>query len=194
MCVVPMNSIRVLVEWHRGHSAGGSASCAWTLARGTPARREDRRAPDTVRSLLGTAGRDVPKSEHGLRTDGLGRKRRHRLGKMLGIAAWPRTALSSTSVGRALSRVVAEIEEGLRHGYFEYTLTCEIIAHERRRLTLRAGKSHQFVIWKEDCVRWAEQSDSQNGSGEAGVVSTRSRPSRRRHTRSGSPIRDPVAE
>jgi len=74
--------------------------------------------------------------------------------------------MPGTSVSRALSRVVAEIEEGLRHGYFQYTLTCEIIGHERRRLTLRAGKSHQFVISKEDCVRWAEQSDSRDGSGD----------------------------
>jgi hypothetical protein len=76
--------------------------------------------------------------------------------------------MPGTSVRRALSRVVAEIEDGLRHGYFEYTLTCEIIGHERRRLTLRAGKSHQFVIPKEDCVRQVEQSDSHDGSRERG--------------------------
>jgi hypothetical protein len=76
--------------------------------------------------------------------------------------------MRGTSVGRALSRVVAEIEDGLRHGYFEYTLTCEIIGHEQRRLTLRAGKSHQFVIPKEDCVRQLEQSDSHDGSRERG--------------------------
>ena len=54
---------------------------------------------------------------------------------------------------RALQRVLAEIHDGLRHGFFEFTLTCEIISHERRQLTVRAGKSYQFVIPKEDCVR-----------------------------------------
>ena len=54
---------------------------------------------------------------------------------------------------RALQRVLAEIHDGLRHGFFEFTLTCEIIRHEQRRLTLRAGKSYHFVIPKEDCVR-----------------------------------------
>ena len=72
--------------------------------------------------------------------------------------------IRGTSVGRALARVVAEIEDGLRHGYFEYTLTCEIIGRDRRRLTLRAGKSHQFVIPKEECVRSTEpQLDSCDG-------------------------------
>jgi hypothetical protein len=58
----------------------------------------------------------------------------------------------STARNRALARVLAEIDDGLRHGYFEYTLTCEVIGHARRRLTLHAGKNHQFVIPIEDCV------------------------------------------
>src|SRR5437867_181992 len=43
---------------------------------------------------------------------------------------------SESSLGgrdRALSRIVAEIHDGLRHGFFEYVLTCEIVGHERRR-------------------------------------------------------------
>jgi hypothetical protein len=74
--------------------------------------------------------------------------------------------MPGTSMGRAMSRVVAEIQDGLRHGYFEYTLTCEIIGRDRRRLTLRAGKSPQFLIPKEDCVRGVEPSDSHDGSGD----------------------------
>jgi DNA-binding transcriptional LysR family regulator len=59
---------------------------------------------------------------------------------------------------RALTRIMGEIDAGLRHGYFEYTLTCEVVGHERRRLVLRAGKSYQFVLAKEDC-------EPTNGSG-----------------------------
>jgi hypothetical protein len=59
------------------------------------------------------------------------------------------------SLDRALQRVLAEIQDGLRHGYFELTVACEIVGQERRRLTLRAGKSYQFVIPKEDCLRSA---------------------------------------
>jgi len=72
---------------------------------------------------------------------------------------------SALPIDRAISRVLAEIHEGLRHGYFEFTLTCEVIGQERRRLILRAGKSHQFVIAKDDCQRTAaHDGDFQNGS------------------------------
>jgi hypothetical protein len=52
---------------------------------------------------------------------------------------------------RALRRVLAEIHAGLRHGYFSFTLTCEVIGHGRRRLVLHAGKNYQFVIPAEEC-------------------------------------------
>ncbi len=52
---------------------------------------------------------------------------------------------------RALNRILAELRAGLRHGYFEYTLTCEVIGRGRRRLVLRAGKHYQFVIAAEEC-------------------------------------------
>ena len=75
---------------------------------------------------------------------------------------------SESSLGgrdRALSRIVAEIHDGLRHGFFEYVLSCEIVGQERRRLTLRAGKSYQFVIPKDECVRSIEpRRDSCDGS------------------------------
>ena len=72
---------------------------------------------------------------------------------------------SALTIDGAINRILAEIQEGLRHGYFEYVLTCEVIGQERRRLTLRAGKSHQFVIPKDECVRTtAHNSDFQNGS------------------------------
>jgi hypothetical protein len=74
-------------------------------------------------------------------------------------------APSDTAVDRALKRIVAEIHDGLRHGFFTFSLECEIVAHERRRLTLSAGKSHQFVISKEECVRPTKsQLDSCDGS------------------------------
>lgn len=60
---------------------------------------------------------------------------------------------SAPAIDRAISRVLAEIHDGLRHGFFEFTVTCEIVGQERRRLILQAGKSYQFVIPKEDCVR-----------------------------------------
>lgn len=74
----------------------------------------------------------------------------------------------TTMLDRALRRVLAEIQDGLRHGFFDFSLTCEVIGQERRRMTLRAGKSHQFVIPKEDCLRSAASpSDSCDGSDSA---------------------------
>ena len=51
----------------------------------------------------------------------------------------------------ALRRIVAEIVDGLRHGYFEFGLTCEVIGGGRRRVVLHAGKTHQFLISAGDC-------------------------------------------
>ncbi|HUK32927.1 MAG TPA: hypothetical protein VLV86_03390 [Vicinamibacterales bacterium] len=51
-----------------------------------------------------------------------------------------------------MARLAAEITDGLRHGYFEFTLTCEVVAGNRRRLVFKAGKSHQFVIPEDECV------------------------------------------
>ena len=66
----------------------------------------------------------------------------------------------------ALRRIEAEIQDGLRHGFFSFTVTCEIVGQERRSLTLHAGKSHRFVIPKEDCTRSTAPStiDSCDGS------------------------------
>jgi hypothetical protein len=63
----------------------------------------------------------------------------------------------ASAMDRALRRIVAEIVDGLRHGYFEFSLTCDVIPHGRRRLVLHAGKSYQFVLAAEDCT-WAETS------------------------------------
>lgn len=68
---------------------------------------------------------------------------------------------------RALKRILAEIEAGLRHGYFEYGLTCEVIGHGRRRLVLRAGKSYQFIIPADECER-PKQSNIAGDLGEPG--------------------------
>ena len=66
---------------------------------------------------------------------------------------------------RALRCVLAELQDGLRHGHFEFVVTCEVIGQDRRRLVLQAGKSYQFVIPREDCVRpRPSPRDSRNGS------------------------------
>ncbi len=49
----------------------------------------------------------------------------------------------------ALSRLRREVEEGLRHGFFDYALSGETIKGGKRRFLIRAGKNYQFVIGDE---------------------------------------------
>jgi hypothetical protein len=70
----------------------------------------------------------------------------------------------SSSLDRAFRRILADIREGLRFGYFELHIDCEVITGGRRRVTIRFGKSYQFVIPEDDCVRTASDVDSRDGS------------------------------
>jgi hypothetical protein len=50
----------------------------------------------------------------------------------------------------AIERVVAELREGLRHGFFEYRLIGEIVSGRKRQLILEAGKKYRFTTPEED--------------------------------------------
>ncbi len=43
--------------------------------------------------------------------------------------------------------------EGLRHGFFDYSITCELGSGRKRHLVIRAGKAHKFTIPEEDLPR-----------------------------------------
>jgi hypothetical protein len=45
------------------------------------------------------------------------------------------------------------VVEGLKHGHFDYSLTCEQGNHGRRLLIVKAGKSHKFTIEGADVPR-----------------------------------------
>jgi hypothetical protein len=47
---------------------------------------------------------------------------------------------------QALQKLESEVREGLGHGFFELSVSCEVIKDGKRRLTIKAGKSYQFVI------------------------------------------------
>jgi hypothetical protein len=47
---------------------------------------------------------------------------------------------------RALKKLVQLILEGLKHGFFECTVVCDVIKGQKRRLVIKAGVSHQFII------------------------------------------------
>jgi hypothetical protein len=53
---------------------------------------------------------------------------------------------AESEMGRALRKLESEVRDGLGHGFFELSITCEVIKDGKRRLTIKAGKSYQFVI------------------------------------------------
>ena len=38
------------------------------------------------------------------------------------------------------------VVDGVRHGFFNFSIVCEIANGGKRKLVIRAGKSHQFTI------------------------------------------------
>ncbi len=57
---------------------------------------------------------------------------------------------NSGELGRARTRLWAIVEDGLRHGYFECTVSSEVINGKKRRLVIKAGKSDQFTIAEDE--------------------------------------------
>jgi hypothetical protein len=55
--------------------------------------------------------------------------------------------------GEALAHLEKVVVEGLRHGFFEYAIACEIGNGGKRQLVIRAGKSHKFIIPEDELPR-----------------------------------------
>jgi hypothetical protein len=53
-------------------------------------------------------------------------------------------------VREALDRLERLVVDGLKHGFFDYSITCEIVSGGRRNLVIRAGMSHKFTIPAEE--------------------------------------------
>jgi hypothetical protein len=69
------------------------------------------------------------------------------------IISPPRETCYSEPVRSALDLVESLLVEGLKHGHFDYSLTCELGTHGRRLLIVKAGKSHKFTIDGADVPR-----------------------------------------
>ena len=46
--------------------------------------------------------------------------------------------------------LIREVNDGLRHGFFDLAVTCETVNGKKRRLTIKAGKNHRFTIPEEE--------------------------------------------
>lgn len=54
------------------------------------------------------------------------------------------------SLQMVFERLRQEILSGLKHGFFEFSLHGEIINGNKRRMMLKAGKTHKFIVPDED--------------------------------------------
>lgn len=59
----------------------------------------------------------------------------------------------SRQTDAAISHLTKIIADGLRHGFFEFSIACEIGSRRQRELLIRAGKSHKFTIPEEELPR-----------------------------------------
>ena len=68
------------------------------------------------------------------------------------------TPAPSPNDARALQAALARLQEivldGLRHGFFDCSVSCELVQGKKRRLVIRAGKSHQFTIPEDELLSY----------------------------------------
>jgi hypothetical protein len=46
----------------------------------------------------------------------------------------------------ACEHMARELVDGVRHGFFEMTVTVEIMQSKKRFITIKAGKSYRFIV------------------------------------------------
>ena len=61
--------------------------------------------------------------------------------------------VASGQVREALDRLECLVVDGLKHGFFDYSIACEIGPGGKRHLVIRAGKSHKFTIPADQVLR-----------------------------------------
>jgi hypothetical protein len=52
----------------------------------------------------------------------------------------------SGQVREALDRLEGLVVDGLKHGFFDCSIICEVTNGGKRQLVIRAGKSYKFTI------------------------------------------------
>jgi hypothetical protein len=56
-------------------------------------------------------------------------------------------------MAEALAHLEMVVVDGLRHGFFDCSIACEICNGGKRHLVIRAGKSHKFTIPEDEVPR-----------------------------------------
>jgi hypothetical protein len=60
------------------------------------------------------------------------------------------TRVYSAPIRSALDLIESLLVEGIKHGHFDYSITCQTGTGGRRLLVVKAGKSHKFSIMERD--------------------------------------------
>ena len=64
-----------------------------------------------------------------------------------------RSQAKSGEVREALDCLEGLVADGLKHGFFDYSIACEIANGGKRKLMIRAGKSYMFTIAEDEMPR-----------------------------------------
>ncbi len=56
-------------------------------------------------------------------------------------------------VREALDKLCGLVVDGLKHGFFEYSISCKVGKKGKRQLVIVAGKSHKFTIPEDELPR-----------------------------------------
>jgi hypothetical protein len=56
------------------------------------------------------------------------------------------TSCTGRQTQEACEHMIRELVEGIRHGFFEMTVTVEIMQSKKRCITIKAGKSLRFIV------------------------------------------------
>ena len=49
-----------------------------------------------------------------------------------------------------LTKILHDIFDGIKHGFFECEIDCNIVQGKKRQITYKAGKSHKITIPEEE--------------------------------------------
>ena len=63
------------------------------------------------------------------------------------------TTVAQSELDAAVEKLLVEVREGVKHGFFDISISCEIMHGQKRRLTIKAGKNYRFIIPEEDLRR-----------------------------------------
>ncbi len=49
-------------------------------------------------------------------------------------------------LAKAMAKLETELRDGLKHGFFDFTITCRTLNKNDRELVIKAGKNYRYTI------------------------------------------------